>query len=180
MLPQTPSRSFFFFQNLSSAAMYLEFGSARATATLTSGAVSSITVTNGGFNFTKPPVVRFAGGGAAGNGSYLGLNQPGGAGPDSRLGVGQTAIATAVLTAGAVSSINVLNGGAGYVIAPYVFIFNNDLDPYGCAKPSATSGIVISSNTSPPLVFNGTSCPTDAVAVFCATGSSAFTCKWMT
>ena len=178
VLPQVPSRSFLFFQNLSTGNLLLEFGSARATATLTSGGVSSIAVTNGGFNFTKPPVVRFAGGGYANNGAYLGLNQPGGEGPNSALKAGRVAKAHAVLTGNAVTSIVVDDPGAGYVIAPYVFIFNSDLDPYGCAAPSATSGMLILPSGG-NLYMNGTACPTDSIAVYGATTSQAFTCKWM-
>jgi hypothetical protein len=159
--------------------MFVEFGSARATATISSGSVSSITIKNAGFNFTKPPVVRFAGGGYAGNASYLGLNQPGGEGPNSTLGSGRVAKAIATLSGGAVSAITITDPGAGYVIAPYVFIMNSDLDPYGCAVPSATAGVQIPASGG-NVSFNGTSCMTDAVSVYCATTSAAFVCKWMT
>ena len=181
--PQVPSCSHFMVQNLSaSASMYVEFGSARAAATITSGAVTSIAVTNGGFGFTVPPTVRFAGGGNAGNGSYVGLNQPGGEGPTSSLTKGRQAVAHAVLTGGVVTSIVIDDPGAGYVIAPYVFITNSRLDPYGCASPfygSATSGILLSASGG-AYYMNGTACTTDAVSIYCATGSQAFTFKWMT
>ncbi len=179
VLPQVPSRSFLKIQNLSAGPLWFEFGSARATCALTSGAVSGFTVTNAGFGFTRPPVVYLFGGGAAGNGSYLGLGQPGGAAPDSSLGAGRPAKAHAVLTTGTVSSIVIDDPGAGYVIAPYVFLFNDDLDPYGCAAPSATSGMLLSSNSA-PYILNGTSCFTDAVAVFGATTGQNFLCRWMT
>ncbi|MDE2096648.1 MAG: hypothetical protein KGL39_05320 [Patescibacteria group bacterium] len=184
LLPQTPSRSFFQFQNLSSAAMYLEFGSARATCTISGGAVNGFSITNAGFNFTKPPIVRFAGGGRAGNTSYLGLNQPGGEGPNSAIRSGQIATAIATIGAGSgpgltVTAITLTNPGSGYVIAPYVFISNSDLDPYGCAIPSATQGVFIAPSGG-SIYFNGTSCPTDSISVFCGTAASAFSCKWMT
>jgi hypothetical protein len=179
VLPQVPSRSHLILQNISGFDMYFEFGSARATATITNGAVSSVTVTNAGFNFSKPPVIIFYGGGAAANGSYLGLDQPGGEAPNSTLGYGRPAKAHCVLTTGAVSSIVIDDPGAGYVIAPFVFIHNSDLDPYGCALPSATNGVFIGL-AGGSLVYNGSSCPTDSISVFCATTAAPFTCKWMT
>ena len=179
VLPQTPSRALLKLQNLSAGPLWFEFGSARATATITSGAVTSISVTNGGFNFTRPPIVLFSGGGYQGNTSFLGLNQPGGEGPNSSIVAGRVAKAHAVLTGSAVSSIVIDDPGAGYAIAPYVFIANDRLDPYGCAAPSATSGMLLSSNSA-PYILNGTSCFTDAVAAFGATTGQNFLCRWMT
>ena len=180
--PMVPSCSHFIIQNNSAAnVMFVEFGSARATATLTGGVVSSITVTNGGFGFTYPPVVRFAGGGAALNGKYLGLNQPGGDGPTSAFKAGRTAKAHAVLTAGVVTSIVIDDPGAGYVIAPYVFIANTGLDPYGAANPffgSATSGIQLGANGG-SYYMNGTVCTTDQISLYCSAASQPFMFKWM-
>lgn len=182
VLPQHQSRSLLMIQNISAGSLVFEFGSARATATITGGVVTSITVNNAGFNFSKPPVVQLLGGGKAGNASYLGLNQPGGAAPDSTLGVGRVAKAHCVMTGSApnqsVSSIVVDDGGAGYVIAPYVFIFDSDLDPYGCAVPSATVGFPLTAGAA-PLILNGTSCFTDSVSVFGATTAQTFVCRWM-
>jgi hypothetical protein len=158
--------------NNSPETLWFEFGSARATATLTSGAVSSVSVTNAGFNFSKAPVVEFLGGGSALNGSYLGLNQPNGATPSAQ------AKGHAVLSGTTLGSIVVDYGGSGYVIAPFVFIYDSDLDPYGCAVPSNGVGIQVPSG-SPPLVWNGTVCPTDSIAVWGATTGDAFMCKWM-
>jgi hypothetical protein len=87
------------------------------------------------------------------------------------------ATAHAVLTGGAVSSIVIDNGGSSYLHAPFVFIFNSDLDPFGCAVPSATSGILLA--TGQQFVFNGTCCPTDPIAVFGATTSQSFVARWM-
>ncbi len=182
VLPVHQSRAHFFFQNNGSHAMWLEFGSARATATITNGAVSSIAVTNAGFNFTYPPIVRFAGGGDAGNSQFLGLNQPGGEGPNSKLIQASPATAHCTLTSSAVSlnkvnTIVVDEGGSGFVIAPYVFIMNSELDPYGCAVPSSGVGIQLASSGG-NIWYNGTACPTDSVSVF-GTAADAFTCKWM-
>ena len=172
VLPQAQARSKLILGNNSAGPMFLEFGSARATATITNGVVTSVAITNGGFKFTKPPIVRFLGGGTINNSSYLGLGQPNGASPSN------VATGRAILTGDAVSSIVVDNGGAGYVIAPYVFIENSDLDPYGCAKPALNVGILLPAQGA-PLVFNGTALTTDAVAIFGASTGQAFVCKWM-
>lgn len=182
VLPVHQSRAHFFFQNNGTHAMWVEFGSARATATISGGAVASISVANAGFNFTYPPNVRFAGGGNAGNSKFLGLNQPGGEGPNTKLTQATPATAHCVMTSSAVagnkvSSIVVDNGGAGFVIAPFVFIYNDQLDPYGCAVPSSGVGIQVGAGGG-SIYYNGTACPTDSVAVF-GTANDAFTCKWM-
>lgn len=180
--PMVPSCSHFIIQNLSTSnVMYVEFGSARATATITSGAITSITVTNGGFGFTRPPIVRFAGGGNEGNSRFLGLNQPGGDSPNSSLTAGRPAKAHAVLTTGVVTSIVIDDPGAGYAIAPYVFLTNTTLDPYGCASPffsSTVSGIYLGAAGGAYYV-NGTVCPTDPISIYCSASSQPFTFKWM-
>lgn len=159
--------------------MFVEFGCGRAHATLTSGAVTSVSVDNSGFGFTRPPLVRFLGGGYFGNSSYLGLNQPGGQAPNSMSGApaGRPALAHAVLTGGAISSIVVDDGGAGYAIAPYVLLVNSDLDPYGASIPSATSGMTLPANQTVPVAFNGTFCPTEPIAVL-GTAADVLFCGW--
>ena len=44
------------------------------------------------------------------------------------------------------TSVTITDGGAGYVTAPYVYMTNDPRDPIGSAKPSATSGIPLTSN----------------------------------
>lgn len=178
VLPVTPSRSHFFFQNNSTHVMWLEIGSARGVATLSGNGIASIAVTNAGFNFTYPPVIRFAGGGGAGNPRFLGLNQPGGAGPTSSTLYTPHPKAHCVLTSNAVSSIVVDEPGAGFVIAPFVFIFNSDLDPYGCAVPSSGVGIQVSAGGG-SVYYNGTVCFTDSISVLGTTTADPYTCKWM-
>jgi hypothetical protein len=203
VLGRSMSRSHLFFQNLSSGALYLEIGTGAATATITNGAVSSVAVTNVGFGFSKPPLVRFFGGGNAfGNTSYTGLSQPGGPAPNSVASLagssqptGVVAKAHCVMTGSApnmsISSI-VLDqsdgggehhggapiGGKGYVIAPYVAIINSDLDPNGAAVPSLGVGFLIQPGGG-NLYYNGTTCPTDPVAVWGATTSQAYLCRWL-
>jgi hypothetical protein len=172
VLAQSQARSFLFLQNISSNALLFEIGSALAHATISSGVVTAITVDNAGFNFTKPPVIELVGGGSAGNSSYLGLNQPNGESPS------HPAKAHCVLTGDAVSSIVVDDGGAGYVVAPFCLIYDSDLDPYGAALPSATSGILLLAQGD-ALVFNATCCPTDPVAVYGSTTGQPYVCRWM-
>lgn len=171
VLAQSMSRSFLFLENTSAANLTFEFGAARATCSLSSGGVSSVSVTNGGFGYTYPPSVLFLGGGGPGNSTYLGLNQPNGASPSN------VATAVATLSGGSVNAITVNYSGSGYLIAPFVFLINYPNDPYGCAKPAATTGIVLASGGS--MVWNGTACPTDAIAVYGGTTSQTFTVKWM-
>jgi hypothetical protein len=178
IVPQAYERSSFIFVNNSTATMYLEFGSARATATITNGSVTSCAVTNAGFGFSIAPSITFYGGGNNGwnqdNPAFGSATLPDYPSPNN------TAKAHCVMTGSAgnmsVSSIVIDNGGSGYAIAPYVFIGNSNNDAYGCAVPSASSGIGILANGS--YVANGVSCTTDQIAVFCATTSSAFTFKY--
>ena len=174
---ERPRCSMFLIQNISNYPMNLEVGSARATATLTSGVVTSISITNAGFGFTVPPIVEFLGGGdSAANPNYLGAGLPGVQAPSN------VATGIAVLgsggTAGTVASITIVNGGAKYVEAPYVFIRNAENDPYGCAKPSATSGILLNANGG-SYYQNGTAQTTDPMALFCGTTSSPYVFQFM-
>ena len=71
---------------------------AAATATVSGGTVTAITVTDGGSGYSQAPVIILAGGG----------------------GIGATA--TALLAGGAVSQINVMASGSGYTNPPAVII----------------------------------------------------------
>lgn len=173
ILPESWQRSFFEFQNISTATMFLEFGSARAHCGLTSGAVSSITVDNGGFGFTIPPTVEFLGGGNGGNSAVIGTGDPFGPAPNS------PAKAHAVLTAGVVTSIVIDDPGSNYKAAPYVRLVNSNLDFIGCADPSIGSGSGMTVFPGILITTKDLTVPTDQVAVFCATISSAFFCRYM-
>lgn len=173
ILPERRSTTMLLIENTSSENLRFEFGSARATATITNGAVTSVTITNAGFNFTRLPVVQFLGGGDATNGAYLGATPPLPFGPSPS----HPATGTAVLSSGAVASIAITDPGSGYVAAPFIFITNDLMDPNGCAVPSATSGVLLVPNGS--LSINDTACPTDPIAVYGATTGSAYVVKWM-
>lgn len=172
VLARSQARCQLILGNNSIGPLWFEFGSARATATIASGAVTSTTITNAGFGFINPPVIEFLGGGSAGNSSYAGLGQPNGASPS------KPAKARCVLTGAAVTSIVIDDPGADYVTAPFMFIYNSDLDPIGCAVPAANIGLLIPSGGQ-PVILNGTACTTDAISVFGATTGQRFTCRWM-
>lgn len=180
VLAKSMSRSSLILQNLGTHAMAIEIGGARAHAVLTNGVVTSVVVDNGGFGYLKPPVVKFLGGGPTGgapggigyNSSYQGLNQPNGPTPSN------FATGIAVLSAGGVASVTVNNGGANYVVAPYVYLESSDLDPYGCATPAvASSGMGLPASQAVPIAWNGTTAITDAVSVIGTAGDVLF-CGW--
>jgi hypothetical protein len=188
VLPNHANRSFLIFQNNSAHVMWLEFGSARATCTISGGKVNAVSVTNAGFNFSRAPLVTFYGGGILPqqgqypqNSSYIGAPGPDFPSPT------HPAQAHCVMTGSAgalsVSSIVIDDPGNGYVIAPMVFIQNDVLDPNGCADPSVSSGsglqIEAFGTIGNALYLSGTAVPTDSMAVFCGTTTSAFFCGWM-
>lgn len=172
VLPNAAPRSSILFQNTSAETLYLEIGCARATCTISGGKVVSVTVTNGGFGFTYAPVVNFLGGGNQLNGLDLGLGYP------EQYAPSRPATAHCVLTAGAVSSIVIDDGGAGYDCAPYVQLLNNPNDNYGCAVPSATSGYKLAAGASLYMANNVVT--TDALAVYGATTGSSYFCAYNT
>ena len=179
LIPEAPPRSFLLLANNSDSEMWFEIGGARATCSLTSGKVTGFSITNAGFGYTIPPIVEFLGGGAGGNSTFLGIGGPGGPAPTA-FNSGRPARARAVLTAGAVTSFVIEDPGAGYVCAPYVKLINDANDPNGCADPSASSGSGIPLFPGQRQIWNGTTCPTEAVAVYCASSSKLYTVMWMT
>lgn len=182
VLPRAVSRAYLFFQNISPNNMAVTFGAAKIspqdvtmTGTAPNQSVSSVAIThaNTGFGYLAPPLVRFEGGGYAGNTAFNPVGQPGYPAP------GSIACAVAQVTTGALSGIIMANGGGFYGAAPKVFLINSDLDPYGCATPAVGSA---GRQLAPGdwFEFNGTSCPTDQIGVIADAANSAFTCWWMT
>jgi hypothetical protein len=162
ILSRSISRSYLFIQNISTGPLFVEIGDARATATLTLGAVSSLTVTNGGFGYTRVPQVFLFGGG------YATPAHP--------------AAVHAVLAGGIVTSFVIDDPGVAYGTAPGVFIVGDFLDPHGVADPyfsSSNSGFRLGPNGG-NLEWNGTVCPTAPVSIWGATTGQAFTLRWMT
>lgn len=182
--PIPASRSSYLFHNASQYPMYLEFGSARATCTISNGQVNSVTITNGGFGFLLPPEISFQGGAPfsnqVGGGGLSGVGLPGYAAPSNWQNAGgRPAVAHCVLTSGVVTSIVIDDPGAGYAVAPFMAIRNAYGDGYGCADPdygSVNSGQIIGPNGS--NYVNGTVCPTDQISVWCATTGAPFMFMW--
>ena len=187
VLCERPSTSMLIIQNTSISSgdpLWFEFGSARATCAISNGAVSSVTVKNGGFNFTYAPTIEAFGGGnvfpgRGVMGGSLGHNVAG-----SFLAPTRPARLVPVMTGSAgalsVASVTILDGGAGYVKAPELFIQNSlpPLDPYGCADPAVSSGSGMVSYAGASFTFNGTVCPTDQIAVYGATTGDSWALFW--
>jgi hypothetical protein len=181
VLPEQQMRSSFIFQNLSANAMYLEIGAGEATATISGGAVTGVTLVNSGTNYTIAPQVLLLGGGNANNTTYTGATDPTSWAPgmtqSNDMGpTGYQATAHAVISGGAMTGITVDNPGSGYAKAPWVLILNSPQDPNGVAAPSSSSGIYIAANGS--YYNNGTVCTTSPIAVYCATSGSRWQCKF--
>lgn len=175
LLPIWQTRSYFLFSNTSSHDMTLLFGGATATATLTSGVISSFSVTNAGFGYTYPPLVKFFGGGYPPNGVAAGTEGVGwaaiGAPPPT---TSNLPAAKAVLSGGAVASITVLNGGSGFVTAPLVYLENDPRDPVGAAIPTSTVGILIKAGSA-PFIMSAEFC-TNAQVSLIGTQNDTFAC----
>lgn len=187
LLPERKSTAFLRITNNSAADLWVEIGGARATATISGGALTGFSITNGGFGYKLPPTVYLFGGGNGGNSVCPGVGLAGWPAPGDAAFVqprqGSTTDrpgrAHAVLTADVVTSIVIDDPGSGYVAAPQVFLENNILDPFGVADPffgSANSGILIPTHTS--YEWNDTFCPTDALAIVGGTMSQAFFVAW--
>ena len=178
VLAERKSTPMLLLQNLSAVNMTFECGSARATCVVSGGKVTSVTVTNAGFNFTRAPTVEFLGGGRPGNTADVSAGQPGYDAPTVPAQATCVMASATPLAGNKVSSITIDNPGAGYIIAPYVWIKNSQLDPQGVATPTnaGAGGILLTPYGS--LAINDMTNPVDAISVFCATISSAFTVKW--
>ena len=178
LLPQSLMRSSLIIQNISDTAMYISIGAPPATASLTSGSVSSVSVGNAGFGYSMAPTVHFLGGANANRNSqptYTLAGLPDYPAPSS------VASAHCVMTGSApnmtISSIVIDNGGSGYAYPPFVYLRNRSLDPYGASIPSATNGILLAASGG-SYTSNGSVCTTDQIAIFCASSSKAYTVKF--
>lgn len=171
VLPQRKSCSLLLLENISDTDMFFQIGVRPGVATLTSGVVTSISVPDAGFGFLLPPEVMALGGGNAGDPATQGGSLPGWPSPY------RPASLRAVLTAGAITSIAIDDGGSGYLAAPFIYIRPDRRDPTGVGIPSATVGMLLKSGGG-QASYDATMCPTTAISVFCATTGKAYTCKW--
>lgn len=179
ILPHAAPRSSILLQNNSDTVMMFEFGCARATAAISSGVVTSCTVTNAGFGFTYAPIIQFIGGGRDGNGRNLGVGYPGQKAP-SNFATAHCVMASDGLGGSGlkVNSIVIDNGGALYATAPYVQLMNDPNDAFGCAIPSATVGFQLYPGQS--LYEAHSVVTTDSIAVYCATTAKTYFCGFTT
>ncbi len=183
--PVRAGSAYLFFQNNSTTAtMYFGFGSALFTSTITGGAVTGITIVNGGFGFLAPPLIEFLGGAAycplVGLGPS-GAGLPGYASPNNfpnNAGY-RPAKARTVLTGGVVTSVIIDDPGSGYAFAPYVDCANAFNDRYGSYDPfygGTASGFTLAPGQS--YIENGTTCTTDQISVYCPTPGQLFRFAW--
>lgn len=177
ILPQRKSCSFLLIANVSTGPLMIQVGIRPATAVLTNGVVTSVTVNDAGFGFQVPPDVFFWGGGNANDPMTLGGTMPDWPSP-SKAAAGRAIMGASGISGLNVSSIEIDNGGSGYTAAPFVYLRPQRIDPTGVGIPSASVGIPLGANGGNYYV-NGTTCPSTAIAIWGATTGQAFTVKWM-
>lgn len=172
LLPERKSCSSLLIQNTSAHDMRIKFGAGVLWPHISNGQVSSVDVGDGGFGFRLPPLVTFLGGGAnGGDGNMQGNSLPTWPAPL------RVAKAHTVLVGGRVQSVVIDDPGEGYVVWPFGLLSNDPDDGQGCATPSANSGILLPANGG-TVLYNGTFCPTDPVAIFGTTTGDTYECYW--
>jgi hypothetical protein len=119
--------------------------SAAATATTAVGAVTSVTITDGGTGYTSAPTVTFTG------------------------GAGKDAAATASVSGGKVTAITITNGGSGYTSAPTIAITGGA--GAGATATASVSGVTAISITNGGSGY--TSAPTIAITGGGGSGATA-------
>lgn len=127
---------------------------AAATA-IVGGAVStSVTVTNGGSNYTYPPLVF--------------LDSP-------PIGAGYQATATCTISAGAVSTVTINNQGAGYTNVPNIYFINDPRDTTG--NQASAVAILTGSGTITQLLITNPGSPNTTLfpTISFSSGSAAAT-----
>jgi hypothetical protein len=190
ILPRATSRSMISFQNIGTTTIYLDHGCARATATITNGAVTSLSILNPGFGFILPPQVQFKGGagtfaaalsasGWDGRGQIDDWPTPNGVNTLLTPAVyNRPAKAVATISSGVVTGFTIQDGGAGYVNPPEVLLTNDPMDPFGCADPSYGSGSGFIMYAAGAYFLNGTFCHTDPIAVYASGGTASYACEY--
>ena len=179
VLPVAQNRSSLIIQNIStSATMYLAIGAPPATCTLSSGSVSTVTVGNAGFGYSRPPQVFFLGGSNSNRNSsptYTLAGLPDWSSPSNPAQA--HCVMTGVAGSQTIASIAIDNPGSGYAYPPFVLLVNDPLDPFGSSIPSATNGILLAA-AGGSYTSNGTVCTTDQISIFSSTASAPFTAKF--
>lgn len=186
VLPVAISRCYLLIQNIGTHLMYLDHGPARLTVTMSGGKVTACTVANAGFGYTLAPTIQFHGGftpyvaystwngfGLLPAQSPTGLANQGDV--SGNVTYNRPAQAHCVMSGGAVSSVVIDDGGYGYINTPEAIVINSPNDPFGCALPSSTSGIVLAAGGTAGIIgsqyaLNGTFCHTDQIALIGTSG----------
>lgn len=181
ILPIAQVRSSLLIENNSTGDIWIEIGPARATATLTNGAVSGCTISNVGFGYSLPPSVHFYGGafGPKGNPqiapAYSLQGLPDWTNPNN-FAKGHC-VMSGVAGAMTIASIVIDSPGSGYAYPPFVILTNHPNDPFGCAAPSATVGMRLIANGG-NYTSNGTVCTTEQISIYGATTGQNYLCKF--
>jgi hypothetical protein len=169
LLPQQPGRTFLAITNLAAAdTLFVGFGPARATPSLSGGSIASIAVTQGGVGYTVPPQVVIMGGIVAGD--YVTTPGSSKSNITSQSYLGTLATAVATLSSGAVNAINVSNPGSGYLVAPLIYLQNPwpalGGGAYAPTATASTTGTGLAIPAGQTLTFNGAMMvPGSAVAI---------------
>lgn len=131
-------------------------GSASAAAlAIVGGAVSTtVTVTNGGTNYTWPPLVF--------------LDSP----PYASTG-GYQATATSAITSAAVSSVTINNQGAGYVSVPNIYFINDPRDTTGAGATAVATLTGAGTVTQLIMTNQGTPATSSLPTIAFSSGSAA-------
>ena len=166
------------------------FSQATATATITGGSVSAITVVNDGSGYTSTPHISLVGGGGSNatatavlvgdvitainiTNAGSGYTSPPSVIVDPPIA---TATATASLSGGTVGSITVVNGGIGYTSAPLVTLSGGG-GSGAVATAQIANGVVTFISVSGGA--NYSSAPTVVIAPPAVTGAGALTVNYI-
>ena len=134
-------------------------GSSAWTPIIGGAIATSVTVNNGGSNYTYPPIVV--------------IGSPSQGPNPSPTGPGLCASATCALTNGAVSSVTVKNQGAGYTVAPTISFINDARDTTGSGAVATASLTGAGTLTGLVVTDFGTPQTTVPTLTFSSGGSAA-------
>lgn len=153
---------------------------ASALATVSGGAVTAINITNGGHGYSNATIDLIPVGAGSGASAVVVLAQgidsvtidsPGSgytSSPTAVFNLGSGAAATSSVASGAVTAVNVTNGGGQYVVAPTVTLTGGG-GTGATATAVLTSGVVTSVN----ITNGGSGYTTPASVAFSVPGSGA-------
>jgi hypothetical protein len=142
------------------------------------GVVAGVTVTAGGSGYSAPPTVAFSGSGAAGVATITGgvgsvAVTNGGTNYSAAnvllFGDGTGATATATVSNGVVTAVNVTNPGSGYSSPPFVYFY----DPVGFGGGAAGAATIIGAVTGVAITNAGSGYTAPPAVTFSGDGTGA-------